>query len=347
MITLQSALEQGSDAADSVATVMGRLIESVTGADANEALLRNLMLSAVVVALIIFGRHLLLRVVDRRIDDVRSRYRWAKGSAYAAFVLVILFVVAIWFQWFGSLGTFLGLLTAGLAIALKDPVVDLAGWVFILWRRPFDIGDRVQIAGRAGDVMDIRLFQFSILEIGNWVDADQSTGRIIHIPNAKVFTDTMANYTAHFDYLWNEVGVLVTFESDWRKAKRILKEIADEHASGVSDEAERSLRKASRRVLIFYPTLTPIVYTSVKDSGVMLTLRYLCKPRARRGTSEVIWEAMLDRFAAEADIDLAYPTYRAFFNAVEGKDEARAPLPGSLGPVPPPDGSAPASRGMP
>ena len=81
----------------------------------------------------------------------------------------------------------------------------------------------------AGDVIDIRLFQFSINEIGNWVDADQSTGRIIHIPNGIVFTEPQANYTAGFQYIWNEIPVLVTFESDWKKAKQILTDIVNHH----------------------------------------------------------------------------------------------------------------------
>src|SRR3989441_12617332 len=110
---------------------------------------------------------------------------------------------------------------SGLAIALKDPVTNLAGWIFIVWRRPFEVSDRVEIGGHKGDVIDIRLLQFTLNEIGNWVNADQSSGRIIHIPNGKVFTEPVANYDKGFKYIWNEVPVLVTFESDWRQAKAI------------------------------------------------------------------------------------------------------------------------------
>ncbi|HAW79639.1 MAG TPA: mechanosensitive ion channel protein MscS, partial [Balneola sp.] len=68
---------------------------------------------------------------------------------------------------------YFGLLSAGLAIALKDPVTDLAAWMFIIWRKPFDVGDRIELGKSKGDVIDIRPFKFTILEIGNWVDADQ------------------------------------------------------------------------------------------------------------------------------------------------------------------------------
>lgn len=288
---------------------------------------RNFLLSLVAIVVTMLLRRLLLRFVDARVDDVRVRYRWSKTSAYVAFGFAAVFILAVWLEGIGNLGTFFGLLTAGLAIALKDPVADLAGWVFIMGRRPFDVGDRVQIGDHAGDVVDIRIFQFSLLEIGNWVAADQSTGRIIHVPNALVFSTPLANYTAQFEYLWNETPILVTFESDWRKAKRIIERVAAEQTADVSDEAERAMRRASRRVLIHYSTLTPAVYTSVLDSGVCLTLRYLCRPRQRRGSTQSIWEAVLTAFAEESDIDLAYPTQRVYVNPLEGKTGARAPMP--------------------
>ena len=106
---------------------------------------------------------------------------------------------SVWIEAIGQFGAFLGLLTAGLAIALKDPLTNIAGWIFILTRQPFKLGDRVQIGDQAGDVIDIRLFQFTLLEIGNWVNADQSTGRIIHVPNGTVFTQSQANYSTGFN----------------------------------------------------------------------------------------------------------------------------------------------------
>lgn len=283
----------------------------------------NLILSVLVIVLVWGLRRLVLRIVEGHLDDVRSRYQWAKSSAYVAFVLAVLGVGPIWLEGLGSLGTFLGLLTAGLAIALRDLVANLAGWVFILWRRPFELGDRVQIGDSAGDVVDIRIFQFTLLEIGNWVHADQSTGRIIHVPNARLFSDPLANYTAEFEYIWHEVPVLVTFESDWRRAREILSRIVDEKAGGVSEEVERSMKRAARKFMIFYTKFTPTVYLSVEDSGVLLTARFLCKPRTRRGLGQEIWEAVLEAFHQEPEIDLAYPTRRVYHNLLEGKEGLR------------------------
>ena len=257
---------------------------------------------------------LVVRFIFKKVTDIKDRYFWKHSVRNIYYVLLTVSIGFIWLENIGSVATFLGLVTAGLAIALQDPVVNLAGWFFILIRRPFEVGDRIEIGGIAGDVIDIRFFQFTINEINNWVDADQSTGRVVHIPNGQVFREPQANYTQGFGFIWNEIAVLITFESDWKRAKEILNAIIREHSEKFSKKAERELIENSKKFMIFYTKLSPIVYTSVKDSGVLLTMRYLVNPRNRRITEHHIWEAVLDQFAREKSIDLAYPTQRIYFD---------------------------------
>ncbi len=283
--------------------------------DAQEKILTTLI--TIVVLLLV--RKVILNLVFKKFHDVKVQYKWRKTSTYIISFVAFLIIIKIWFQGFGSIATFLGLLSAGIAIALKDPIVNVVAWVFIMIRKPFEVGDRIEIGKIAGDVIDIRLFQFTIMEIGNWVDADQSTGRIIHIPNGKIFTDFQANYSTGFDYIWNEVGVLLTFESDWKKAKEILTKIVNDHSEHLTSDVQKKIKETSRKFMIFYNVLTPIVYTSVKDSGVMLTMRYLCHVRKRRSSMQIIWEAVLNEFSKYNNIDFAYPTTRIYSNRLEGK----------------------------
>jgi len=280
---------------------------------------QHLLSTLLVILVIILLRYLILFLMYRQIKDVRKRYRWRKSITYSLTFLSIFLIGRIWFQGFQSAATFLGIFAAGVAIALQDLLVNFAGWFFIMWRRPFDVGDRIEIGEHAGDVIDKRLFMFTLMEIGKWVDADQSTGRVIHLPNGMVFKNPLANYSQGFSYIWNEIPVLVTFESNWEKAKEILLKIANEHAEHLSAEAEKRLMKAAKKFMIFYTKLTPIVWTSVKDCGVLLTIRYLSDPRKRRSTEQAIWEDILLQFAANDDIDFAYPTTRFYNNVLEGK----------------------------
>ena len=279
----------------------------------------HLLISVLAIAGLWLLQKIVLALVYRRRTDPYTRYRWRKATTYLFIVAGVLVVGREWLEGFKSIATFLGLVSAGIAIALKDPLTNLAGWAFIVSRRPFDVGDRIEIGGHKGDVIDQRLFQFTLNEIGGWVDADQSTGRIIHIPNGRIFTDPIANYDKGFKYIWNEVPVTVTYESNWKKAKEILTAVAFKHAEHLTAEAERDLLTASRQYFINYKKLTPIVYTSTTPSGILLTIRYLIEPRRRRGTVSAIWDEILTEFGKAKDIELAYHTVRSFANPIEGK----------------------------
>ena len=295
---------------------MESLIENV---DLQLKLIRSLLL--IVVALLL--RPLLMAIVGRRTEDPAVLYRWRKLAEYGALVIVVVGLSSIWVASAASLLTYLGLLSAGLAIALQDPITNLVGWLFIIWRRPFEVGDRVQIGERAGDVIDVRFFQFTLVEIGNWVDADQSTGRLLHVPNRKIFSESVANYNKGFPYIWHEIAVHVTFESNWRKAKEHLEAIIQAHPAPTREEIEKAMQKAARRHMIIYENVTPIVYTRVVDYGVRLTVRFLTPPRRRRSSEEAIWEAILDAFAGEEEVELAYPTRRYYVRP--GDDAPPAP----------------------
>lgn len=276
------------------------------------ALLYKLAASLFICILVWLLRRLVLSVVAKRIEDARALYRWRKSTNYIGFFISLLLVGRIWFEGISSFSTFLGLLSAGVAIALKDPLVNFAGWAYIIWWKPFEVEHRIQVGEHKGDVIDIQTNQFLMMECGNWVDGEQSTGRILHIPNGILFTTTVANYSKGFPFIWDELQVLVTLESDWKKAKQILNSIVEQQTADTTKAAKERIRRAAKRHMIFYKTLTPIVYTSVKDSGVLLTLRYLCEPKLRRGMTQSLWEEILEEFANHSDIELAYPTVRYY-----------------------------------
>ena len=280
------------------------------------------ILRTIAVILVLWGlRRLVLSVVARQSENPTTLFAWRRASSYAVLVIGTIFVWSVWAtEGAGSdLAAYFGLLSAGLAIALQDPLSNFTGWLFILFRRPFEIGDRIEINGQAGDVVDTHFFQFTLLEIKGWIDAEQSTGRVIHVPNKFVFTNPVANYSKGLALIWNEIPVEVTFESDWKKAKEILIDIASKRAKDVSQKAHKQMRKAAQRYGIRYEKVTPTVYTRVEASGVKLTLRYLCEPRKRRITEQAIWEEILNSIAAQDDIDFAYPTQRIYYHPTEGK----------------------------
>ena len=293
---------------------INEFITNQTGLSA--ATQHKIIISIIILIFLSITRLLILRIVWRQTENVKIRYSWKRTLSFIIPFAGLILISAVWIHAFEEFGTFLGLFTAGIAIALKDPLTNLAGWFFIVVRKPFHVGDRVQVGPHTGDVIDIRLFQFTILEIGNWVDADQSTGRIIHMPNGKVFLEPQANFSTGFEYIWNEIKVNVTFESNWEKAKDILDTIIHDYSKDIHIKAQKEIQEASKNYMIYYKHLTPIVYTRVMDFGVRLTIRYLCNPRQRRGSENILWQSILTAFNKETDIQFAYPTTR-FYKAGE------------------------------
>ena len=283
--------------------------------------------SLIIILVLLLIRKALNRLIIKSDLTSSNAYFWHKLVGYSVTVMIVLSVGGIWLYGIDNLATFLGLLVAGLIVALQEPVVNLAGWLFILARHPIALGDRIEIDNIRGDVVDIGPLFFSVMEIGQWVDADQSTGRIIHIPNKLVFSNPIANYTQQFSYIWDEIPVLITFESNWEKAKGILEQIITNMAPTFTEAEERALRELATRYFIKLGKLTPIVYTTVSDSGVVLTIRYLTPVRQRRNMEREIWEAVLQAFGREDDIDFAYNTQRVFYNPREGKPGVRGPRP--------------------
>ncbi|MGY6560169.1 MAG: mechanosensitive ion channel family protein [Nitritalea sp.] len=248
-------------------------------------------------------------VLERNVKEVEMRkvFHYKKTIQYTFAIIALLLIGNIWITNFQSITTFLGLLSAGIAIALKDIFVNLAGWLFIYWKKPFDVGDRIQVGNIKGDVVDLRLFQFSLLEVGNWVDADQATGRIVHVPNAKVFMEAQANYSQGFNYIWHEQHVMLSLDSNFKKAKQLLLDILHATCKAEFKQIEAALHRAHKDQLISFGHFTPIVYLSIQERGIRLTMRYLCDPRKRRGFEDRISEQVLETLRQHADLRIVYP----------------------------------------
>lgn len=297
-----------------------RDLESWTGVGVGLQIKIFWTLAAVV--LIWAGRHFVLRFLESHVPDPKYHRRARRILNYIITIVSAILLWRIWLGGLGNLGTYLGLLSAGVAVAMQDTIANIAARAYILWLKPFKEGDRIEISDTRGDVIHTGLFHFSLLEVGKWVHADQSTGRIVHVPNNTILKRPLFNYTAGFKYIWHEISTTVTFESNWKVAKKILFNIAQESVGHLARDAAEQIKKSKRKFVIVYRKLDPVVYTNVAPSGVMFTIRYLTDPRNRRGTEESIWEKILVRFGQRGDIDFAYPTTRFYDNDLEGKEEA-------------------------
>lgn len=256
---------------------------------------------------------LVAKIIHKRVHNSIHLYGWLKFSFYIFCLLGIIFIVL---NWLGGQGitTFLGLAAAGLAVSQKDNINNFIGFIFIIWRDLFIIGDRIEIANKKGDVIGIGLFYFSLLEIGEWVDADNSTGRLIKIPNSLVLQQPSANYSRPFPYIWNEISVVVSYSSDWQTAKATMQKIGESNSLQNPHQLFAQINKV-KGYYIQFNHLNPTVYVdfSQKDLiGIKLSLRYLCTPQQRRDSQHKIVESILQAFAELKDVNFVLDSTHSF-----------------------------------
>jgi small-conductance mechanosensitive channel len=254
----------------------------------------------------------LQRLINSNVHDLKRRHHLRKITFYISVSIFVIVSIAIWTTALPSVTTIVSFIGAGVALALHEVILSFAGWILINIKKPFEVGERIEADNIRGDIIDIGVFHTVMIEVGNWVDADQSTGRIVTVPNSFIFRRPIYNYTKEFAFIWHEIPILITFESDSNKARDIILNIAMENAEEVEATMDMMIKKMSDRYMVHYKKLTPVVYTKIVDSGVLLTLRYLTAPQKRRSSEDVISRKILEAFNQTPEVEFAYPTTRFY-----------------------------------
>lgn len=252
------------------------------------------------------------RLVSSEIEDINQRHTLRKWIKYAYIVLLASIGIALFADALTGFGAIVALVLAGIAVALQDVLKSVVGWFYISTRAGVQVGSRLEVGGVTGDVIDIGVLKTTLLEVGNLVYGRQSTGRLVTIPNYRMLNDSVFAAAGENPFVWQELRVLVTYESDWQRAEEIMRGVAGELHAEIAPDLERGFRRLERRFAFKYGTLTPIVYVAMADSGIELTLRFLTHVRRRRGSIDRLSRQILAAFAQEASVELAYPTYRVF-----------------------------------
>lgn len=279
----------------------------------------------IVALLVLLAAWILYRIAARQIGeqvgDAEKRHRYRKRVSYTIAAAVVLVLSIAFFDAVRELGTVLGFIGAGLAIALREYLASFLAWFYILGQRNIALGSRIEIGspnGVRGDVIDIGVFKLTLVEVRGEGIGEQSSGRLVTIPNFKVLTDPVYHFTAGSPFVWDEIDFTITFESDWERAKSILRAIAEEIYEPHAEEIETGFRQLESAYAFRYGITTPIVYVSIGASGVNLRLRYLSHVRQRRGNRDTICREVLKRFEAEKErVELAYPTSRVYRTEID------------------------------
>ncbi len=238
-------------------------------------------------------RLLAIRIAWKHIDDEFHRNRFRRGTTIITSLLAFFILFPVWLPSIRSVATLLGIFGTGVLLVSRDILVSIAGWVYILIRQPFNLGNRIEFGQHMGDVFDIRLLDTTLIEVQKTESGQISTGRMVHIPNNKIFTEAVANASKNINYFWNEIIVPVTAKSNWQKAQQILEQAAIDVLRDIP-LTEQSPGSG----------LKPMVFLEYREKNILLTLRHQTDPRRSRLISDRIWREVLAKFSECSDIEL-------------------------------------------
>ncbi|HZS27702.1 MAG TPA: mechanosensitive ion channel domain-containing protein [Candidatus Angelobacter sp.] len=248
------------------------------------------------------------KFISSRTSTPKEEYR--KQRLFSTIVLVAgaIIIFGLWSKQFQHTSTFLGLIGAGLAVALREPLLSIAGRIAIFVGRMYTAGDRIEINNMSGDVIDVGFFYTRMMEIGNWIGGDQYSGRIIQFANAQVFGASVFNYTRNFAYIWDEIKLPLTYASNIPAAMDMLKTVGGEYTREFMAEAEPQIATMERIFAVQRFEVEPIVFLKVTDNWIELTLRYLVDPKKRRAASSFIFIEVFRQIRERKDIEIGSST---------------------------------------
>jgi len=251
------------------------------------------------------------RSLGRLVQESSRRYAGRKLISFVAYLLIFILSIVIFRDALGNLAVIVGAATAGIAFALKEVIVSLAGWVALTFGDFYKVGDRVQLGGIKGDVIDIGFARTTLMELGEWVEGDLYTGRIVRVANSFIFTEPMFNYSGDFPYLWDEIKIPVKYGCDVGLTDRILQSIVNDVTADYANDAKETWSKVQMKYLVENARVEPMVTLILNDNWIEFTVRYPVDVKKRRATKDALFRRILSAVEeTEGKVGLASATFQ-------------------------------------
>lgn len=237
----------------------------------------------------LFQRKLLLKI-----KDTDNRYKTRKVLTFAGYFLTVVLITVVFFDKLGGFTVALGVAGAGIAFALQEVIASFAGWMAIMFGGFYKTGDRVQLGGIKGDVIDIGVIRTTLMETGQWVDGDLYNGRIVRIANSFVFKEPVFNYSADFPFLWDEIKIPIQYGSDYQAVREILLQAANDLVGDYVAIAQETWQQMVNKYMIEDASTEPMVTLTANDNWVEFTLRYTVDLKKRRTSKNNLYLKILE-----------------------------------------------------
>jgi len=273
---------------------MERLLDHIAAL----SLTTRLIYSILGVVLIRSAFRLLEHTLPRHFGYGDQRYHVRKMVTATAYIIIFAFITILFADRLKHVGFAVGVIGAGVVVALQDAIASLGGFIAIGLSNLYRVGDRIQVNETRGDVVDISVMRTTVLETGNWVSGDLYSGRIVRIPHSVVLKGLVFNYSQGFRFVWDEVTIRLTCGSDHEQARQMLLRVAKETVSNYLTEAQGSWKQIIENYRIENPVLEPTVTLQVGGGSLEFSLSYLVDYTKRTTVKDQLFTKIVDEVAS-------------------------------------------------
>ncbi|MFA7085849.1 MAG: mechanosensitive ion channel domain-containing protein [Aliarcobacter sp.] len=303
--------------------VYGRKIEQVILEIKNQIsqqVQKMLLIFAIIVIMLIVS-FLVKLTLKRYFSQNENYYMVNKIINFTLAFLVLMLLLFSYIDNVSYLVTILGFASAGIAIALKDWFMSIFGWLVIVTSGFIQVGDRIRVTKgeveTVGDVLDISLFKITIKEDVTLVSymKNRRAGRIFFVPNNYIFSELISNYShSELKTVWDGIDITLTFDSNFKKAQKIIRDILKHYSKGYSDITRKQLSKMRNKYQLRATGVEPRVFTLLEPYGMVISGWYLTNSFAALVLRSTICAEILEALMKEDDIHIAYPTQQININ---------------------------------
>jgi len=244
--------------------------------------------------IIIAAVRLAQRSLGRYVGNSEVRYRLRKAVTFLGYLTVLLFAGSVFSDRLGQFTVAFGVAGAGIAFALQEVIASVAGWLAVSFGGFYSPGDRIQLGGIRGDVIDVGILRTTLMECGQWVNADLYNGRIVRVANSFVFKEPVFNYSGDFPFLWDEIMIPIKYGSDYRLAREIVRRVAEEVVGEYARTAGSAWQHVVKKYMIEDATVEPTVTLIANQNWIEFTLRYVVDYKQRRATKDRLFTRVLE-----------------------------------------------------
>lgn len=287
-----------------------QFIESIQKWFSSSPIISNSVEYIVWVALIIVFIQITRKVLRKKVANTTIRYKSQKGIEIIGYVAVLIISISFFTETIKDFTLILGLLSASIAFTLQELILSVAGSIYIFFVKVYTTGDRIEINGIKGDVIDIDSIYTTMMEIGQWVSSDNYTGRIVKLSNAFVFKVPIYNYSQDFPFIWDEFNLPIRYGSDVELTKQIIAKVTTEVLADYTKNSTQKWEDIVNKYYIENAQLEPTLAITLTDNWIQFNVRYIVDYKKRRLTKHILNEKINQEIKnSDGKITLASATF--------------------------------------